>query len=97
MAFRLSQGQDAPYIGTHGDHEGTTVTAEPKRTHVSVSEAAEMMGVSGQTIRRFLEQGRLSGERTSEHGFWLVSVASIEAFAAPGVPSSGSADPEEGL
>ena len=60
-----------------------------KKTHVSVAEAAEMMGVHAETIRRMLAAGRLAGERVSDspRSPWLVLVSSIESFGVQGVPT----------
>lgn len=36
----------------------------PRRHHVSIAEAAEYLGVSPKTIRRYIAAGRLTGYRT---------------------------------
>lgn len=49
--------------------------------HVSTEQAAAMLGVSEQTVRRLFDDGELSGYRTRGHRGWRwVSVASIEAY-----------------
>lgn len=70
-----------------------------RKTHVTAAQAADMMSVHVETIRRMLADGRLQGERIepdNPQSPWRVLVSSIESFGAQGVPSSGPADTPEG-
>ncbi len=56
-------------------------------TNLKISEAAELLGVSDDTVRRWIESGRLSAE--SEHGPTTVpghQVAALMREAAPELP-----------
>lgn len=56
-------------------------------TNLRISEAAELLGVSDDTVRRWIESGRLSAE--SEHGPTTVpghQVAALMREAAPELP-----------
>jgi molybdopterin-binding protein len=49
-------------------------------TEFRISEAAELLGVSGDTVRRWVDAGRLPAVR-DEHGHRLVDGADLASFA----------------
>ncbi|TDE37596.1 helix-turn-helix domain-containing protein [Nonomuraea mesophila] len=57
-------------------------------TTFRISEAAALLGVSSDTIRRWVDAGRLAAER-DEHGHRRVDGADLAAFARSQVASDG--------
>jgi molybdopterin-binding protein len=49
--------------------------------HYRIGEAAELLGVSVDTVRRWTDSGRLAAER-DEHGHRVLAGAQLAAFAA---------------
>lgn len=47
---------------------------------VSVSSAAERLGVSRDTVLRYIEAGTLTGYRFTERGWWRVTKSSIDSL-----------------
>lgn len=65
------------------------MAARKKPTHpedpiptVTRYQAAKMLNVSGRTIDRWLEDGRLPGDRHPIHGTWAIPLASVQAHLA---------------
>ncbi|GAA3166093.1 hypothetical protein GCM10020001_109150 [Nonomuraea salmonea] len=57
-------------------------------TTFRISEAAALLGVSSDTVRRWVDAGRLRAER-DEHGHRQVNGADLAAFARAQVGESG--------
>ena len=57
-------------------------------TTFRISEAAALLGVSSDTVRRWVDAGRLAAER-DEHGHRQVNGADLAAFARAQVETSG--------
>jgi excisionase family DNA binding protein len=65
----------------------------PKRTHVTVAEAAEYLDVAPKTIRKWIAEGRLSAVRPGPRTI-RIDLAELERLAEPCGPASPS-DPVE--
>jgi excisionase family DNA binding protein len=61
--------------------------APPPGTGVSINEAARRLGVSAPTVRRWLQEGLLPAEQTTEHARWRIRLTDevMEHFV-PTVP-----------
>lgn len=61
---------------------------------IPVSQAAEALGVSSESIRRYLKQGQLRGFQLPG-GTWRVDSESVDELIANGEPEPGVIDPTE--
>ncbi|GAB2822758.1 helix-turn-helix transcriptional regulator [Actinocorallia aurea] len=60
-------------------------------TTFRISEAAELLGVSSDTVRRWVDGGRLAAER-DDHGHRMVTGAALAAFARAQAETGGAGD-----
>ena len=56
--------------------------------YVTTTQAAELLGVSSRTIRRYIADGTLSGYRVGPRNL-RVALAEVEALLVP-IPTAGS-------
>lgn len=64
-------------------------TKAPTRTLLTLTDAAEMLGVCTRTIRRYIADGRLTGYRVGPT-LLRVDRAEVDALATP-IPTTGGA------
>lgn len=57
-------------------------------TFITIADAAELLGVTDRSIRKWIAEGRLRGYRVGRH--IRVDVADVYAFARP-IPTGGDA------
>lgn len=72
----------AEYLKSAGrleDAETVRALAGSEGATMSSAEAAELLGVTSQTVIRWLDKGVLIGSRVGERGNWTVDAASVAA------------------
>jgi excisionase family DNA binding protein len=70
--------------------------APPRDRFISLPDAAAMLGVHTDTLRRFISEGRIPGYRLAGKSHIRLKVSDVEALLTPVVPTEVATSNEGG-